>query len=635
MIRNLITRLKTRAGGKGKIAGPFRDLLAAGPGLSRTVGRFGPYIRAQTPLIATGSVALLVEIALRLLEPWPLKFIVDYVIAPPANGPGLPQQLANIGPGMLLVLAALTVLIIAAGRAVAAYIGTIFLALAGNNVLTQVRAELYRHIQRLSLSYHHKNRSGDLLNRLTGDIGRLQEVTVTAMLPLSVNLLTLVGMLVVMLWMNWHLALLALSIVPIFLFTMGSLGKSIRSVAREERKREGALSASAAEAFGAIKVVQALGMERILERTFARQNNASFNEGVRGRRLAMRMERSTDILIAFAMALVLWYGATLVLRGELLLGDMLVFITYLKSAFKPMRDLSKYAGRIAKASASGERIIEVLDTVPDVRNLPGATPAPRLYGHVIFNDVSFSYEPGQPVLDRFNLEVVPGMRVALVGSSGGGKSTLANLLMRFYDPDKGQIFIDKRDIRTYTLASLRGQMAVVLQESVLFATSVTNNIAYGSPGVSFERIMEAAKLANAHDFIVQLPDGYRTVLSERGSTLSGGQRQRIAIARAAVRDAPIVLLDEPTSGLDQENERAVTEALDRLTTGRTTFLIAHDLRTVEQVDLILYLEQGHIAEYGNHQTLLDYGGKYAALYRLQMAKRRQAEDLEEDHAIIR
>lgn len=588
-------------------------------GLQRTARRFAPQIMPQTPLIVGGSAALFAEIALRLLEPWPLKLLVDYVLVPQAGAP--PGILAGLGPGALIGLAALMVLLVAGGRAAAAYASTVALALAGNRVLTAVRADLYRHIQRLSLTFHSRARTGDLITRLTSDISRLQEVTVTAILPLAVNLLTLFGMLLVMLWLNWQLALLALSVVPAFIFMMNRGGRRIRSVAREERKREGVLATSAAETLGSIKVVQALGIEALLEKAFARQNNKSLSEGVRGRRLSAGLERSVDVLVAVGTALVIGYGATQVLNGVMLLGDLLVFTAYLKSAFKPMRDLAKYTGRIAKASAAGERIVEVLDTTPDVRDLPGAAPAPPLKGHVVFSQVCFAYEPGREALRDLSLIVSPGTRVALVGPSGGGKSTLSHLLLRFYDPLRGRVLIDGRDLRDYTLVSLRRQIAVVLQESVLFAASVRENIAYGAPYATEQQIIAAAKIANAHDFIMQLPQGYETVLGERGATLSGGQRQRIAIARAAVRAAPIVILDEPTSGLDQASERAVSAALERLTSGRTTFLIAHDLRTVEQADLVCYIEQGQIVERGSHAELLSHNGKYAALYRQKLADR--------------
>jgi ATP-binding cassette, subfamily B, bacterial len=327
------------------------------------------------------------------------------------------------------------------------------------------------------------------------------------------------------------------------------------------------------------------------------------------------------MLIGVATALVLWRGAELVMANTLTPGDLLVFLTYLKNAFKPVRDFAKYIGRLAKASAAGDRILDLLDHAPEIYDLPDAQPAPRLVGAVTFEQVKFAYQPGHLVLHHLDFEIQPGQRVAIVGHSGSGKSTLSSLLLRLYDPTEGRILIDGTDIRQYTLESLRTQISVVLQDSVLFAASVWDNITYGSAMATEADVIAAAKLANAHNFILKFPLGYDTVLGERGVTLSGGQRQRLSIARAAIRQAPILVLDEPTTGLDKANEREVLDALERVETGRTTLMIVHDLELAARADLILYLEQGRLLEQGNHDELMQLGDRYAALYRLQATER--------------
>jgi len=609
-----------------------KNIKEALPGLSRIFSRFAPQIRKQKLLIGASFLALLAETAFRLLEPWPLKLIFDYIIVSGFQTEALPiPALRGLNPVTLLTIFTGAIVAIALARAAAAYCSTVGMAIAATQVMTEIRGNLYTHLQRLSLSFHSKIKSGDLITRVTYDVERLREATVTAALPLFTNILTLIGMLGVMFWLNWELATLAIAAFPLFVFSTFRTTKSIQGVARTQRKREGAMAATAAEAIGAIKVVQALSLQKILEGAFASQNKKSLKDGARVQRLSAALERSVEALVALATALVLWRGVQLVLTQAISPGDLLVFINYLKTAFKPMRYLAKYTGQIAKATASGERIIDLLDAVPDIRDTRGAIAAPPFRGKVQFENVTFAYEPEQPVLRNVSFTIKPGQQVALVGPSGGGKSSLVSLLLRLYDPLEGRILIDGRDLREYKLDSLRQQISIVLQDSVLFAVSVRDNISYGSLTATQQEIEAAAKLANAHDFIMAMPQGYNTVLSERGSTLSGGQRQRIAIARAAVRQAPIVILDEPTTGLDNQNERAVSEALDRLTAGRTTFIISHNLRTTEQADVILYIEQGKVLETGTHQELICHGGRYATLYRMQAAIGNEV--LGEDYAL--
>lgn len=578
---------------------------------------FWPALRRERLLMGGSFLALLASIVFQLLEPWPLKLVLDHIIASPNAHHRTPEILDKLSSTQLLTLAAVGLVIVVALRSMCDYFNSIGFAIIGNRVVSSIRADLYRHLQSLSLSFHTQARAGDLLVRLTGDIKLLRDVAVTAILPLLGSVLVLAGMVLVMLYVNWRLALLAMLVLPLCALSSVRLGRRIHDAARQQRKREGALAASASEAISAVHVVQALSLENHFDAGFTSENRRSVKEGVRSQRLSARLERTTDTLIAAATAIVLWAGARSVLAGEMLPGVLIVFLFYLKRGFRPLQDFAKYASRVAKAAAAGERIVELLEIEPDIADAPDAQTAPPIVGRLQLDHVGFRYQSGPPVFDDLQLTIEPGQFVAVVGASGIGKSTLLNLMLRMYDPTSGAVRIDGQDIRRWTLASLRSQISVVLQDSVLFAANVYDNIALGSLGVSPEQIEAAARLASAHDFVSALPNGYETMLGERGVNLSHGQRQRIAIARAAVRDAPLLLLDEPTTGLDEENERLVRDALQRLAKGRTTLLVTHDLRDVTTADTIVFLEAGRVLEQGTHAELLHQGGRYAALYCLQ------------------
>jgi ATP-binding cassette subfamily B protein len=585
------------------------------PSLWRIVRYFWPHLGGQWLLVLGSIGALFAEVGLQLLEPWPLKFVLDRVLLPKNNSG--PPFLNALDPTIILTVVAIGLVAITGLRALASYGNTIGFALIGNRVLTEVRSALYRHLQYLSLSFHTRARSGELALRVMSDVSIVNDVAVTAILPLAASFLVLFGMVGLMLWLRWELAVLALATAPLFWIRTVKLSKLIQEASRKQRQRDGAMAATAVESIGAIKIVQALSLEGMFSEAFSNANAKSLRAGVRASRLSASLERSVDLFVAVATALVLWFGARLVLQNALTAGDLLVFLSYLKSAFRPARDFAKYTGRLAKAKAAGERVLEVLEQQPEVRDLPGARTAPTFSGALRFERVSFAYESGRRVLDDVSFEVRPGQWVAVTGASGSGKSTLASLVLRLYDPQQGAVTIDGHDIRGYTLDSLRSQISVVLQDSMLFAASVRDNIGYGAPRATAAEIEAAALLASAHAFIESLPNGYDTMLGERGVTLSGGQRQRIALARAAVRRSSILILDEPTTGLDGENARAVTDGLKAITRGRTTLLVSHDLDLVSRSDLILFLDGGKVLEWGPHERLMRANGRYAFLFALR------------------
>lgn len=563
-----------------------KDLKTAGPALRRTVRAVRPHLKPHRKVVAGGLFAMLAQVGFRLLEPWPIKVVVDAITEPGASV-NRPTILLMAGMGLLVIVAA-------AGRALSNYGSTIAFALAGTRAATSIRAQVFEHVQRLSLKQHGKLRTGDLVQRMIGDVGRLQEVAVMAGLPLVGNVVTFIAMVGVMIWLDPLLTIGALLATITFLLMSRQRTKEITQAARRTRKCEGDLATQVAETVGALPVVQAFQLEDETKRAFKAANKKSLKEGVKARRLAAGLERKTDVIVAGATATVLSVGGWRVLSGVLSVGELVVFLTYMKASMKPLRDLAKYTGRIAKAAAAGERVTELLDTDPEIVDHPGAKPATSLCGGIRMTDVHLTYQLGSWALHDVSLDIAPGETVALIGPSGGGKSSLAALLLRLIEPTRGTIYYDDRDATELTVRSIREQVSVVLQEPVLFATSIRENIRYGRLDATDLEIEEVARQANAHGFISAMPNGYEHVLEERGSSLSGGQRQRIALARAMLRDAPIVVLDEATSSIDPENEREIRDAVNRLTADRTTIVITHDRSGLVDCDRVLWVEDGHV-----------------------------------------
>ena len=577
-----------------------RDLRESLPGFRRLGGYLRPHLRRERWMLVLGSVGLLAEVAMRLLEPWPLKYVVDGVVT--ARGGQIGTQPADLT--FVLVAASVGLLAITLLRAGFSYLSTLSFSLAGSRLLSEVRADLFAHLQRLPMAFHDRARTGDLVTRVTSDVGRLKEVAVTAALPLLGNTVTLVSMIVVVAFVDWQLALVMLLVFPSFFLMSVRLSRKINTVARKQRLAEGSLASHATESLAAMRVVKSYSLESAMQETFRSSNKKSLKDGVKAKKLSAGLERKTDVMVGLATSVVLFAGAQRVLAGAMTPGELVVFLTYLKAAFKPMRDVAKYVGRIAQAASSSERIVDVLDEVPTVTDRPDARPAPAIAGDVEFRDVWLEYAPGHPVLRGVDLKIPAGQRIALLGPSGAGKSSLAMLLSRLCDPARGQVCIDGVDLRDMTLESLRRQTAVVLQESVLFATTIEANIGYGAEDPTPEQVRDAARLAGAHDFVTRLPDGYDTIVGERGATLSGGERQRIAIARAAMRRAPVVILDEAMTGLDRETEAEVYGALERLTAECTTIMISHDLDAALSCERVVWIEDGRIVDDGEPELVL-------------------------------
>jgi len=577
-------------------------------------------LRPHAKALVIGLLAVMGESAANLLDPWPLKIVIDNVLKSGHLHGWLSRWIvpaAGWNRLGILEFAAGAVLAIACLDAICSYTEKYLTTSVGQWVMHDLRLRLYSHIQRLSLAYHDHKQTGDLVSRVTSDIDAIQSFIATGLLGVLINCLTLVGMVGVMFYLNWRFTLIALSVAPLLFAVVYTYTRRIKKASREVRKKEGEIVSVIQEVLSSIRVVKAYAREEYEQARLEEQSLESVEIALHARGLKAKLAPLVQILVAIGTAMVLWFGARMVLSGDLSAGALVVFILYLNKMYKPMQELSKMTDAWSRAAVGYERIREVLEINGEVTDLPGARRAPKFRGNIEFDRVGFGYQAGYPVLRNVSFRIQAGQVAALVGPTGAGKTTIVSLIPRFYDPIVGAVKIDGIDIRRFRIQTLRQQMSFVLQETLLFHAPVWNNIAYGKPGASRAEILRAAQLANAHEFIEKMPQGYDTLIGERGVTLSGGQRQRIAIARAIIRDTPILILDEPTTGLDAASEVLVFEALDRLMEGRTSIVIAHRLSTVRRADAIFVVEDGDIRESGTHEALMKSGGLYAELYRLQ------------------
>jgi ABC-type multidrug transport system fused ATPase/permease subunit len=575
-------------------------------------------------------LAMLIETAMSLAAPWPLKIIIDNVVG---HHPlkGLFVWMDNIfkseNEKQFAAIAAISVIIIAAIGSLASYIKDYFTESIAQYVSNNLRGRIYHHLQRLSLEYYDTHQTGKLLSTMTSDVSTIQDFASSSLMNIIVDLLTILGMLGIMFYLNAAFTLVAIAVTPFLIFFVSRFKKIIKKATREVRQDQSTMLAILQQGLESIRSVNAFGRQDMEEARLQKISLETVGAALKARRVKSVLNPMILSTIAFCTAVVLWRGADLVLTGAMTVGALTVFLWYMNKFFSPVQDLAKMINTIAQVTVALERVQAILGTHIMVAEKPGAKAPERLSGNISFKNVSFAYIPSSPVLKDLNLEISFGQRIGICGPTGCGKSTVASLIARFYDPTAGQVFIDGNDIKEFTLDGLRSQIGFVLQETVLFYGSIRENIAYGRPEATEEEIIEAAKLANAHEFISKMATGYNTMVGEHGATLSGGQRQRLGIARAVVRNSPILVLDEPTASLDAEAEKTVMEALQNLMKGRTVITIAHRLSTILHSDKIIVLHQGSVSEEGSHEQLMKKAGIYADLFTLQADLRQDAQKI--------
>ena len=566
--------------------------------------RFRGFLKPYRLPLGGGLLALVLMVGASLLEPWPLKVLVDSVLGDHPLPAWVPAAVARGSADVQIGALCLALLAVVGIGGLLEYVGTYLSQAVGQRLTFDIREAAHTHHHRLSLGYHHSQHPGDLAARMTSDVQKLQDVVVTAVVTLVTSTLTLGGMLAVMFAVDWRFTLMALATTPLLAATVWFHTTRIKASSRHARQQDGRVAAVVQESLSAIHLVQAYSREDYEFERFRREAQGSLESGIRATMLQARFSPLVDFLTAVATVVVVWFGAHSVLHGTLTIGLLLVFISYLKGLYRPMKQLSKLSYVISRGTASAERLMEILEEAPSLPTPATPHRPAQVRGAITFDRVSFRYPRGdREALRDMSFTIAPGQVTALVGRTGAGKSTIVSLVPRFYDVEAGAVLVDGVDVREWDQATLRGSVSFVLQDTWLFQASVAENIAYGRPDASRAEIERAAREAHAHEFIARLPDGYDTVVGPRGATLSGGQRQRIAIARAMLRDAPILILDEPTTGLDPHSEALVLGALRRLMRDRTTLIIAHGEAPIMGADQVLVVEDGRIARRGTYETL--------------------------------
>jgi len=591
------------------------------------------YLRPYAGLAVVSVAVIFLSGAIGLLAPWPLKILVDYVFPRAALPPTLHHLLGPFASSSGLIVLALVVggLLVTLLDNALTVLGNYVNVRIEQNMVLDFRGDLFAHAQRLSLAFHDRKRSGMIIYAINSQADAAARL-VMSIPPLAQSAVTLVGMFWIVFHMDRYLALLSLTVVPLLYYSVGYYMTHIQSRLVQVKVMEGESLSIVHEAISMLRVIVAFGREGYEHRRFLDQGRQAVDARVKITVRQTLFSLAVNTITAAGTALVLWFGARRVMQGQLKVGDLLVVLTYIAMVYRPLEAISTAVGQLQDTFITLKMAFDILDLDPEIKDVPGAIALGRCRGHVRYQDVSFSYTGRVDTLRDINFEARPGEVIAIVGPTGAGKSTLLSLLPRFYAAASGRVMLDGHDITQVTLRSLRNQISMVLQEPLLFSGTIAQNIRYGRLDATMDEVIEAAKAANAHEFISQLPQGYETELGERGAQVSGGERQRISVARAFLKDAPILILDEPTSSIDSRTESVILDALDRLMVGRTTFMIAHRLSTVRKADLILVLDQGRLIEHGTHEQLLRRGGLYRQLHEIQSAGRVAEEDELEEMA---